>query len=145
MKFSIWLRWRPCPLGPHEEHEFGRPGGDGFSVARPCNPTLVFSRGTAGSYTSLDGDSAADHGGCPFETRQRDVVLAVQQPVHLRALVLSSRPCGSSISSFPSWLGRVAGYDLLDRLRLRLFKDPLLFQESYISLMVLLTHRINSF
>jgi hypothetical protein len=52
---------------------------------------------------------------------------------------------GSSESSFPSSLSELPGGNLFDRLVLRLFEDPLLFQKvADAGIDMFLAHRINS-
>jgi len=79
----------------------------------------------------LDRDSAPDHGRGPFQTRQRDVVLASSSRSTCVRLVLSIVAMRFfDILLFLHGLGELPGDDLFNRLRLRFFEDPLLFRKS---------------
>jgi hypothetical protein len=108
--------------------------GRGWSMARGGLRPIHCSNPTCPSRASLlhklDRDPSAHHGRSPLEARQRDVISCIQQPVNLRAARLQQR--GHAVLRyflFLHRLGELPRDHLFDRLCLRLFEDPLLFQE----------------
>jgi hypothetical protein len=81
-----------------------------------------------------------------METRQRDIVFGIEKRVDLRPACLQQ--CGHSVLRdflFLHGLCELPGNDLLDRLRLHLFEDAFLLEETInTGTYMLLTHRSNS-
>src|ERR1035437_9969682 len=77
-----------------------------------------------------DRDAAPYYCRRPLQARQRDIVFRIKQPVNLRAARLEQHG-HLLLRNFPFLHGlrELPRDDLLDRLRLRLFKDTLFFEE----------------
>ena len=78
----------------------------------------------------LNTDAASDQRCCPLQAAERNIVLRVEQPVHLSPARLEQ--CGHlGLRNFflLHRLGQLPCNDLLDCLRLRLFEDALLLEE----------------
>ena len=95
----------------------------------------------------LDVHAAPDHCGGPLQAADRDVVVRVEQPVHLGAARLQQRRhlvLGDVL--LLHGLRELLRDDILDRLRLRFLEDAFLLQEGIDARSHMrLAHRSNSF